>query len=242
MHGVSSMSLINCCANKSTDWSRLLNGTRRRTKTNLRISRTNQSEAIKKMKFLAGKSLFTINMQSSFLFSHFDAWWKGDIGKWRYLEVSRHACNLFRRSLTSAFRESSVCKVFSPRTFCNFIASWIRTKFIGSPRHPSRISQLIPSPAMTRTQCLASVHLRVEMNKELWSTKHSKIKRNGEWNVLWLQHTPQIYFYHHKLEQQFVSAIGKKKKNIWGDQSGLNVPDAVRSTRAPHQKKLSDKR
>lgn len=107
------MSLINCCANKSPDWSRLLNGTRRRTKTNLGISRTNQSEAIKKMKFLAGKSLFTINMQSSFLFSHLDAWSKGDIGKWRYLEVSTHTCDLFRWSLTSDFRESSVCKVFS---------------------------------------------------------------------------------------------------------------------------------
>lgn len=34
----------------------------------------------------------------------------------------------------------------------------------------------------------------------------------------------------------------ERRKNIWGDQSGLNVSDAVRATRARHQNKLSDKK
>lgn len=114
------------------------------------------------------------------------------------------------------FGESSVCKVFSGRahTFCNFIASWIRTKFIGSPRHPSRISQLIPSRQWREHNAFAPFTFGLKWIKNYEAQNISKIKRNGEWNVLWLQHTPQIYFYHHKLEQQFVSAIGKKKKRL----------------------------
>lgn len=136
--------------------------------------------------------------------------WKVTLS-WSLEACLRFVSTKFDERLSRIFRLQSFLRVRT-HTCGNFIASWIRTKFIGSPRHPSRISQLIPSRLWREHNSFSPFHLRVEMNKELWSTKHSKIKRNGEWNVLWLQHTPQIYFYHHKLEQQFVSAIGKKKK------------------------------
>lgn len=98
---------------------------------------------------------FTINMQSSFLFSHFDAWWIGDIGKWRNLEVCKDMFDA-GRSLTR------LPWIFSLRSFllAHTRSATLSQAELGPnssaalrTRHVFHNSPLL---AMTRTQCLFS--------------------------------------------------------------------------------------